>query len=71
VGGERSHHCAIPAPQVEMVLSYYTIEIMHLSLVSMGVNPWYTPGDLFSGSNKKPLNPWGIGYEIHNNFLLS
>ena len=42
--------------------------IMHLSLAFPGIEPRNTPGDLFSGSNKNILNPWGIGHKIHTNF---
>ena len=41
---------------------------MHLSLAFPGVDPGDTPGDLFSGSNKNLLNPWGMGQNNHTNF---
>ena len=42
--------------------------IMHLSLAFPGVGPGNFPGDLFLGSNKNLLNPWGMGQKIHTNF---
>ena len=41
---------------------------MPLSLAFPGIEPRNAPGDLFSGSNKNILNPWGIGHKIHTNF---